>query len=230
MNARLALGVLLTFLLMPALVRAQSNTATVSGRVTDSTGAVLAGAQVSATNLDTRSSTTTRTNGDGVYVIADLHPGEYRMVVAKAGFREIVLTGLVLGVQDAISRNFTMQIGSVIQSFTETAGGKEFNVAPVVSTLVNEEFVQNTPLNGRSFQSLLQLTPGVLVTPSNQSAPGQFSVNGQRTGTNYFMVDGVGANFGTTASVAPVMGGLVPALTIGGGTTACGWTTRLTRD
>ncbi len=78
-----------------------------------------------------------------------------------------------------------------------------------VSTVVDQNFVENIPLNGRSFQTLIMLTPGVVVTQTNAAEQGQFSVNGQRTDANYFTVDGVSANFAVT--------GDFPLLQAGGG-------------
>ncbi len=117
-------------------------------------------------------------------------PGEYRLIVDKEGYRQIVLAGLVLSVQDSISRNFVMEIGSVVQSVTLVASGQEINASPAVSTAVNQQFVQNTPLNGRNFQALMYLIPGAVVAPY-QYAPAQFSFNGQSPSANYAMVDGV---------------------------------------
>jgi len=78
------------------------------------------------------------------------------------------------------------------------------------------------PLNGRSFQTLIALTPGVVLTQTNANAPGQFSVNGQRTDANYFTVDGVSANFGSSAGSGAALyqtaGGAIPALSASGGT------------
>jgi hypothetical protein len=73
------------------------------------------------------------------------------------------------------------------------------------------------PLNGRSFQSLIALTPGVVFTSQNLGA-GQFSANGQYTDTNYFMVDGVSANFGILSGLSQSIGGSIPAFTAQGGT------------
>jgi hypothetical protein len=87
-----------------------------------------------------------------------------------------------------------------------------------VSTVVNEQFVHNMPLNGRSFQSLIALTPGVVFTSPNLGE-GQFSVNGQRSNANYFMVDGVSANFGVTVGgLGQTLGGAIPGFTAQGGT------------
>ena len=89
-----------------------------------------------------------------------------------------------------------------------------------VSTVIDRTFVDNLPLNGRSFQTLISLTPGVVLTPSVYDDQGQFSVNGQRTTANYFTVDGVSANFGVTGYIAMVetASGALPALSASGGT------------
>ena len=88
------------------------------------------------------------------------------------------------------------QVGEVITISEVSLSGDSATVA----TVVDRQFVENQPLNGRSFQTLVELSPGVVVTPSNLVTPGQFSVNGQRAGSNYFTVDGVSANFGSSAS------------------------------
>jgi hypothetical protein len=212
--------VVLALCLVPTLVLAQSDTATVSGLITDSKDAVLVGAQVRATNVDAGTSTTALTNRDGVYVLRNLRPGQYRLTVDNEGFQQIVLVGLTLSAQDAVGRNFTMQVGSIIQSVTLTASGEKVNISPAVGTVVNQQFVQNLPLNGRSFQSLIGLTPGVVFVPLNDAGSGEFSVNGQRANANYFTVDGVSANFAAAISFFPAqtLGGTTPALTVSGGT------------
>ena len=220
-RALLALALLL---LVSNCALAQSDTATISGRITEQSGAVLTGVEVRAINIDTGVRSATVTNQEGLYVIRDLHPGSYRLVVDKLGFRQIVLTGLILNLQDAIGRNFTMQIGSIIQSVTLVAGAAEVDTSPAVSTVVDQQFVQNMPLNGRSFQSLISLTPGFEFVATSDaaggSAPGQFSVNGQRGNANYFTVDGVSANFPSLADfdLGQTVGGTTPAFTITGGT------------
>jgi hypothetical protein len=89
-----------------------------------------------------------------------------------------------------------------------------------VSTVVDHTFVENLPLNGRSFQTLMMLTPGVVVTATAFDDQGQFSVNGQRADANYFTIDGVSANFGVTGYIAMVQSasGSLPALSASGGT------------
>jgi len=165
---------------------AQTENARISGRVTDLKDAVIVGAQCTITNLETNVSTTTSTNEDGIYVLTDLRPATYRLTIQKEGFRTVIQPSLQLYVQDAVNENFTLAVGSASESITvkgDTFGLETDSAA--VSTLVNQQFVQNMPLNGRTFQSLLGLTPGyAVVSPPGQvqsgDAFGQFSINGQR--------------------------------------------------
>ncbi|HKV37392.1 MAG TPA: hypothetical protein VJP89_23820 [Pyrinomonadaceae bacterium] len=98
----------------------------------------------------------------------------------------------------------------------------EVRNSPSVSTVIDRAFVSNLPLNGRSFQSLFELAPGVVISRSTFSEQGQFSVNGQRANANYFMVDGVSANIGVSAGAAPGQSavGSLPALTATGTTSS----------
>ena len=95
-----------------------------------------------------------------------------------------------------------------------------------VSTVIDQTFVENLPLNGRSFNTLLQLTPGVVIAPSNNLGgnPGQFSIAGQRTDSNNFTVDGVSANFGVSLALNGTMGaagtGSAQAFSVLGGTSS----------
>src|SRR5262245_27644530 len=150
-----------TLCLLPSTALAQSDTATISGRITDESGQPLTDVQIRVTNTDTGVDLTTESNGNGIYVVRNLHPGPYRMIVEKDGFQTIVLDDLVLAVQDALGRNFAMRISPVKDSVTVTAGRQEQHLSAADSTVVNRQFVETLPLNGRSFQSLIQLTPGV---------------------------------------------------------------------
>ncbi|HTZ49940.1 MAG TPA: TonB-dependent receptor [Verrucomicrobiae bacterium] len=194
-----------------------------SGRITDESGAVIADAEVTACYTESAVKVNTLTNDNGIYVLQDLlHPGTYEITVRKNGFRQVVLPNLTLNVQDALSRNFTLQVGPSTESIIVTASQiEEQSLSPAVGTLVDQQFVQNMPLNGRSFQSLLGLTPGyVLAVPSYTQAgvaEGQFSVNGQRANANYFIVDGVAANFSGYGQ-GQSAGGTIPSFNIAGQT------------
>ncbi len=222
--ARPAVLLLVAFLMVVAAspnTCAQSELARVSGRITDSGSRVLVGAEVEIVNVDTNASATTKTGNDGFYVFPSLRPGRYVMHVRAKLFKSVSVTGLVLYVQDNLSRNFQLEIGSITESVSVTADAvRAKTLDPTVSTVVNRRFVENMPLNGRSFQSLLTITPGVVMAVANPADQGQFSVNGQRTNTNYFTVDGVSANFGagTGSSMGTGMGGTTPAWSVTGGT------------
>jgi hypothetical protein len=203
-----------------AVVFAQTEGARISGRVTDESGAVIVGAQCTITDVDTNVSALTTTNEDGIYVIPALHPAVYQLTIDKEGFRTVVQPSFQLYAQDAINENFTLAIGPRSESITvekDLTGLQTQSAA--VSTVVNQQFVDNMPLNGRSFQSLIAVVPGVVFTSAQSLGPGQFSVNGQRSNANYFMVDGVSANFGVNiVSLGQALGGSIPAFTAQGGT------------
>jgi hypothetical protein len=137
-------------------------------------------------DLETNGSAVTPTNPDGIYVIPDLRPATYRLTIQKEGFRTVVQPSLHLYVQDAVNENFKLALGSVWEISTVTAPLLQTDSA-AVSTVVDQQVVSNMPLNGRSFQSLIALTPGVVFTAQNLGE-GQFSTNGQFTNTNYFTV------------------------------------------
>src|SRR6266542_1598502 len=197
------------------------STATLTGRVTDSNAAAIVGVKVDANTIDTNVTFSTVTNDEGMFVIPNLLPGRYRIFVHKDGFQTIVKPDVVLHVQDIVSLSFSMQLGSITQSVTIEGGAPLIQKeSATVGTLVDRQFVENLPLNGRSFQSLIALTPGVVLTKSSFGEQGQFSVNGQRANANYFTVDGVSANTGVSASFSLVQsaGGALPALGASGGT------------
>ncbi len=183
---------------------AQTETAALSGYVTDPDGRVLSHADVQVVNVDTNVMQATRTNDVGLYLFPSLQPGRYRLSVTSPGFKEFVKQDIVLHVQDTVSQNFKMQLGSASESITVTADKLNVNTTDAsVSTVIDREFVQNLPLNGRSFNTLLQLTPGVVIAPNIPGvASGQFNISGQRADANNFTIDGVSANFG----VSPTLG------------------------
>ncbi|HET6929213.1 MAG TPA: TonB-dependent receptor [Candidatus Acidoferrum sp.] len=145
------------------------------------------------------------------------------MTLDKDGFKSIVKSGIELHIQDVASINFELQVGSVSETVTVESGAPVVDTQnAAVKTVIDRQFVKEIPLNGRSFQTLFQLTPGVVVTQTSNAERGQFSVNGQRANANYFQVDGVSANVGAAAGGSPgqTVGGSQPALTAGGGTNA----------
>src|SRR5256884_174388 len=129
-------------------------------------------------------------------------PGGYEFTVSKRGFKVIVKPGVTLHLADTISLNFNMVVGGINETVTVQGGAPMINTTDAsISTVVDQTYIKNMPLNGRSFQDLILLTPGVVTqTPqlsttglSGLGHTGEFSVNGQRTESNNYTVDGVSA-------------------------------------
>lgn len=196
--------------------------ATVSGRVADAVGAAVPGASIEITNVNTNQTVGVETNDDGFYIAAELAPGLYRIRAVKSGFQTAVREQVVLNVAANVKVNFRLEAGQLSESVTVEADSREMveTDSAAVGTLVDRKFVENLPLNGRSFQSLIELTPGVVLVPSTIQSSGQFSVNGQRSNSNYFTVDGVSANVGTATNFQffQQAAGTLPGLSIFGGT------------
>src|SRR6266851_4029409 len=152
-------------LAFPRGTLAQTELAGVYGRVTDPSGAVIVDAEVEIKNVETNQSVTVKTNRDGLYTIPSLHPGHYLISARKPGFKSVTVTQLDLNVQDNVVRNFALQVGSIAETVTITAEELHLDTTgAAVSTVVNRNFAENLPMNGRSFQTLIQLTPGVVLT------------------------------------------------------------------
>ena len=203
------------------VLHAQSINAGLSGRITDPSKAVIVEAKVAATSMGTNVRYETTTNAAGEYYLANLPPGSYRLEIEKPGFKKLIELDVVLHVQDALGMDFEMTVGEVSESVTAVADVLPVDTASAtVSTVVDRTFVEDIPLNGRSFQTLIMLTPGVVITTASLLDQGQFSVNGQRRDANYFTVDGVSANFGVTGFFPLLQsgGGALPSLTAWGGT------------
>jgi hypothetical protein len=214
---RLAFAI--TALLAAAPLLAQN--ASLTGRITDPSRALIANARVAAISASTNARYQATTDASGEYFLANLQPGTYRIEIEKPGFKKLVKPDVVLHVQDALEIDLQMTLGASTETVTVEGGAPLVNTeSGTVSTVIDRSFVENLPLNGRSFQTLILLTPGVVPTVTAFDDQGQFSVNGQRADANYFTVDGVSANFGVTG-YGPMMqsaSGALPALSASGGT------------
>ena len=186
-------------------VAAQVSTATVAGSVQDSTKASIPGASIKLINTQTGAENDSMTSHDGGFVLPGVIPGAYTLQIERQGFATTQLTGLLLSEGDTKNLLIRMKVGSIAESVIVDASGLVLNTTDAsVSTAVDQKFVVNVPLNGRSFQDLISLTPGI-VTQSPQAASagtstlGEFSVNGQQPESNAFFVDGVSANINAGA-------------------------------
>jgi hypothetical protein len=212
---------LVLLLLTPVLfVKGQSTNASLTGRITDPARALIGDARVTAISQTTNVRYETTSNDSGEFRLANLPPDNYHLEIEKSGFKKLLKPNVILHIQDNLRIDFELTLGEVSEVVAVKAGGPVLNTElATVSTVVDRSFVENIPLNGRSFQTLIALTPGVVLTATSQNDQGQFSVNGQRADANYFTVDGVSANFGVTGAPTLVQtaGGALPALSASGG-------------
>ena len=221
MRLRIPLQILLFGAFLGTLAVAQSPNGTISGLILDPSGRAITGADVLIANDATGVQYPGTTNGEGIYAVPNLPPGPYRIQVSKVGFKTLIKPDVVVNVAGALAINFTLPVGAVSETVTVEGGAPLVNTQDAsVSTVVDRRFVENMPLNGRSFQTLIMLTPGVTVTPTTYASQGQFSVNGQRPDANYFTVDGASANVGITSGngLTQSAGGSLPGFSVQGGT------------
>jgi hypothetical protein len=197
-----------------------AETGAIVGRAVDATGGALPDVKVTAVNTATGATSIVQTNAQGVYVIPAVNTGRYTVRAERQGFRSVVRDRVTVNVDTRVTIDFTMEVGELSETLTVTGTSLIDTSTSGVSTLIDRQFVENLPINGRSFQTLLELTPGVVFTEATINNPGQFSVNGQRTNANYFLVDGVGANASTSTSATSFQqaAGSLPNLTVFGGT------------
>lgn len=151
------------------------------------------GAQIRVVNQATGVEQTATANMDGSYVVPFLQPGTYQIFVQAQGFNTAVSDPLTVTVGQEFVFNVELKVGDAKQQVTVRGGSQMLNATYAsVSTVIDQQFIENMPLNGRSLQSLMTLTPGVVTGVADGNGE-ELSVNGQRQESNYFTVDGVSA-------------------------------------
>ena len=175
--------------------------AIVSGTVTDQSGAVVSGATVTVKSVDTGSVRTTSTDDSGIYRVFSLLVGEYEIRAQKLGFTDAVRTGVHLVVGQSATVDLGLRVGRASQEVTVNADAPVVNVVTRdISGLVGEQQIKDLPLNGRSYDELLTLNPGVVnftwektggIGVSNSTNGNNFAVSGNRPQQNLFLLNGV---------------------------------------
>ena len=218
-RTKLACLILASVVAFSLTALAQTEAASINGRVSDPHGLSVVGAKISVVNINTGVVLTTQSNGSGFYNVNGLPTGTYRLMVEKEGFAKVIKPDIELHVQDDLGINVALTIGAATEVVTVEAGASMVNTQDAsVSTVVDQSYVKNMPLNGRSFQDLILLTPGVVTqapmlgsevgaSAGGNGQTGEFSVNGQRTESNNYTVDGVSANVGASASTTGMFSG-----------------------
>jgi len=182
-------------------LQAQRFLGTITGTVTDSTGAVVPDVDVTVTDVGTGLSRTTKTDKDGVYSFSQLPLGTYKVAASRSGFKQYQKTDVVLHVADILRADIVLQPGGSEQQITVEADQEQVQTqSGELSGLVNGQQVRELPLNGRVFVQLTQLMPGVSSAESLQTdkkglvAGVDMSVSGSGATNNLFLVDGASNN------------------------------------
>lgn len=194
---------------------AQVASAELSGTVFDASGSVVPNGKVTATNAATNVSRVAESGKDGSYVLTQLPPGDYTLSVEAAGFRKLVQTGLALQINQQARVDLTLQLGQLADT-VEVTGQPPLLEAESSSlgTVVNEQLVNQLPLNGRNFIQLATLSPGVNGVgfsaggtimsgsrPDDRRPGTEIFANGNREGSNNFLYDGIDDNERLTLSI-----------------------------
>ena len=186
---------------------AQITSASVSGEVTDPSGAAVPGSSVVIENLETHLRSNVSTNSAGYYHVSGLLPGQYTITVTRVGFKSDVREGIALHGQDQVDFNFHLEVGAVTESVAVTSGEVLLHTDDTtVSTVIGSQQIEDTPLNGRNVMNLAELTPGVVPQGATSGNPlgnqaaignytnpagwGDYQIGGGIAGTNTEYVDG----------------------------------------
>lgn len=160
-----------------APLSAQTNNAAISGTVTDSTGAVMSGATVQVRNTGTGAVQTVTTDAQGRYRVPDLQIGSYEVEATQSGFQKVVHSGITVTVGSQNVVDFNLPVGQAQQTVTVQGEVSQVNTeSSTVGELVGEKQMRDLPLNGRNFEQLLSLAPGVQQLPNSG---GELFGNGQ---------------------------------------------------
>lgn len=186
------------FLLVPLQARAQEFRGTISGTVTDSTGAVIPGAQVVIRETATGTTSKTVSNNSGQYVVPFLLPGNYSITAEKKGFKTSVRKGIALNATTHLIIDLEMQVGSAEQTVTVTAAAPLLNTSSAsIGQVITTKEVADLPLNGRTPMMLAELAIGVLPTgqpsqvhPFDNNGASAWSIAGSPSQTSEILMDG----------------------------------------
>ena len=185
-----------------AVLRAQVTTGSILGTVTDMTGAAVAGAQVTVTNVHRGTSQQYTTDATGSYTAPFLVPGTYRVAVEKSGFKRATSVDTQVDVDQKARVDFSMQLGQLSETITvEAAAPLVRSETAELGEVVNQHSVERLPLNGRNFAQLVYLVPGVTqgqagenlsgASTFNPRAASDFNSLGSQANANAWLVDGI---------------------------------------
>lgn len=175
-------------------LRAQVETARITGTIRDQSGGIVSGAQVTITNIQTGISSETTTREDGTFESVPLRIGEYRVTVEAPGFKRAVRSGLVLQIQQTANLDFALEVGEIAQEVSVTAQAPLLTTnEPTQGQVIDNQKIVDLPLNGRDYQQLALLSAGAN-QPAAGARVGGFSGSGMRATQSNYLLDGVDNN------------------------------------
>lgn len=183
----------------PTLYAQLSTRATITGTVTDSSGAVVPGATVTITNDATKVAVETQSNNDGSYVTPGLGIATYSVTIAKAGFKNYTITGIELHPTETVKIDGVLTVGAATETVTVQATSSDVELSsPALSSYISGDQVSGLPMNGRNYQALAGLLPGVTnlqqgsaMTTGGRSTSSQLSINGMAVARSFYAIDGI---------------------------------------
>ena len=187
----------LCFLLIAGIASAQVDQGTITGTVTDNTGAIVPGAQVTLTATDTGLTLQAKSNGSGNYTFSPIKIGNYSVSASAPGFQTTMRDNLHVDAEARLAANLKLSPGQVSQTVTVSSAVALLQTQTnAVSQVIDTKTINDTPLNGRNWVYIAQLTAGVAPPFGNTrgSGSGDFVANGQRAEQNNFILDGVDNN------------------------------------
>ena len=220
MTVRIAHSAIICLVLAVTPAMAQVSLATVAGVVEDTSGARLPSARITLTNLLNGSINAISSDAGGSFLLPGVLPGTYNLQVERAGFTPLQLIGLTLSVAEVRQFRVRLNVSGTQDAVNVVADVPPLNAQDAqISTAVDPRLVEGLPLNGRSFQDLVAMTPGAVLQSPQIPRAGGFSVNGQPVDTNTYLIDGISANYATgpldNAIKVPAAGQFAPLTTLG---------------
>ncbi len=200
------LATAVAFLLMCLPAFSQTGQGTISGTLTDSSGGVVAGAGVTVVDVARGTNRILTTDADGQYVAVQVIPGAYTVRAEAKGFKTVERSGVNVEVGQTVRVDLVLQPGEQTQTVTVTEEVPVMNTADAtLGGTVSNESIQQLPLNGRNFQRLLTLHPGVITTPGSGTGNGDYT-NGRKQGDDLFRVEGI-STIAQTANLSGILNG-----------------------
>ncbi len=195
------------------------NVSRLSGIVVDQNGGLIVGVEITILNSSGTLERTVLTDYEGFFDFPYLPSDEYSLKISKEGFDPSEIPSLSVSEENARQLKIELKINPISETIKVESERAVTDENKAGLATLDQKLLEDIPLNGRNFQSLINLVPGVIFTPVDNKNLGQFSSNGQRTNANFFTVDGVSANFGTTNYdfLGQTGSGSIPSMNVQGG-------------